>query len=268
MDIGLNISLLQWNIQGFINHKYVLELLIAKYKPNILALQETHIIEKNLHLLHIPGFRAYHHNKNYSYAKAGIVLFIKNNVKVKEHIKSTGDLLFQTIILIGVKKLCITNIYKECDANLTPTMVSDICLSAGMHHIFLEDFNSQNVLWGSSSNSPSGRIWQDFTDDKQLVILNDGSPTLFNTRNTLTSVDVSMSSADLAHKLAWSRLSMPEVGDHFPIIISNGSETHLKQFSPRFRDKMADWPKFAEKAVKFSSQIEKSTNINREAAQI
>ena len=99
MDIGLNINLLQWNIQGFINHKYELELLVASHKPNIIALQETHIIDKNKHLLHLPGYKVYHQNKDYVYAKSGIALLVKNNINVTQHITSTGDLLFQKIII-------------------------------------------------------------------------------------------------------------------------------------------------------------------------
>ena len=60
MDIGLNINLMQWNIQVFINHKYALELLIAKNSSDIIDLQKTHINRNNLLLLHLPGFKAYH----------------------------------------------------------------------------------------------------------------------------------------------------------------------------------------------------------------
>lgn len=111
MDIGLNINIIQWNIQGFINHKYALELLIAKHSPNIVALQETHINRNNLHLLHLPGFKAYHHNKDYSYAKAGIAIFVRNNLNVSQQQCSRGDLLFLSIISNCGRELQITNIY-------------------------------------------------------------------------------------------------------------------------------------------------------------
>lgn len=56
MNLGLNIRILQWNVQGFIAHKYALETLVAKHKPSIVALQETHIVDRNKHLLHLPGY--------------------------------------------------------------------------------------------------------------------------------------------------------------------------------------------------------------------
>lgn len=268
MDFGLNITLLQWNIQGYINHKYALELLVSRHKPNIIALQETHIIGKNLHMLHLPGYKIYHHNKDYEYAKSGIALLIQNNINVTQHTTSTGDLLFQSVIISCGSDLQITNIYKEHDSNLTTSIVNNIYLSNNAHHLLLGDLNSQNVLWGSASNSPNGNIWETFADDKGFVILNDGSPTLLSTRHTLTSVDVSMASVDFAPGLVWTCLPMPEVGDHFPIKITNKIEVVKKQFSSRFKDKKADWSRFEKKSLEVMQSFEKSPNINKEAAQI
>lgn len=86
-----------------------------------------------------------------------------------------------------------------------------------------------------------------------MVILNDGLPTLLSTRNTLTSVDVTMATVDLALTLVWSCLPMPEVGDHFPIKIPNNMNIIRIQYfilfhiSPRFHDTNADWELFEKK---------------------
>ena len=56
MSFQQNITILQWNIEGLINNKHALELLITKHKPNIIPLQKTHFVQKNLHMLHLPGF--------------------------------------------------------------------------------------------------------------------------------------------------------------------------------------------------------------------
>ena len=80
------------------------------------------------------------------------------------------------------------------------------------HHLVIGDLNSHNPLWGSRSITPCGTIWEQFSDDRNLVVLNNGSPTLFNTRHTLTTVDVSMGSPDFAAHLNWTTLSLPERG--------------------------------------------------------
>ncbi|KAI8122407.1 RNA-directed DNA polymerase from mobile element jockey [Lucilia cuprina] len=268
MDNGLNITILQWNIQGFINNKYALELLVASHKPTIIALQETHIIDKSKHLLHMPGYKVFHHNKNNMYAKSGIALLVRNNLNVTNHITSDDDLLFQQLVIKYNTEIHITNIYRECDIRLTPTMVGKIKLAEGVHHILLGDLNSQNTLWGSNTNSPNGKIWEDFADNGNLVVLNDGSPTLFNTRSTLTAVDVTMASVDIAPMLEWNCLPLPEASDHFPLKISNKVDIVKRQFIPRFNDRKADWLLYGDKVSRLNDLFITSTNINREAAQI
>ena len=88
-------------------------------------------------------------------------------------------------------------------------MINCIDRFDGDHYLIVGDLNSQNTLWGSRNTSHSGAIWEDFANELGLIILNDGSPTLFSTRNTLTSVDVSMASSDLAPSLFWATLYAP-----------------------------------------------------------
>lgn len=268
MNFGLNIRILQWNVQGFIAHKYALESIVAKHKPCIIALQETHIINRNEHLLHLPGYKKYHHNKDYQYAKSGILILIRNNIQVDQHLVSSGDLLFQSLTLKGNEKLHITNIYRECDVNLTTNMISSIHSFNSGHHLVLGDLNSQNPIWGSHRLSTSGTLWEEFADDKGLVFLNNGSPTLLSTRGTLTSVDVTMASPDLAPHLTWTTLDMPEVGDHYPIIISDNNSDVIRIFRPRFLVEKANWKSFEDKINVVMPEFEESININREAAQV
>lgn len=237
---GLSLSILQWNIQGFLSNKYALEILVCKHKPNIIMLQETHIIDRNLHLLHLPGYKIYHHNKNYSYAKSGIAIMIKNGINVVEHSTSSGNLLHQTVTIQCSTRISFTNIYKEYDITLSDSMVNSIRLPPRSEQILVGDLNSQNTLWGSNTRSTCGIIWEDFANDKNLVVLNDGSPTLLNTRHTLTAVDVSMASSGLAPSLNWSCLPLPETSDHFPIIMTNNIQVTERLFLTRFKEKYAD----------------------------
>lgn len=268
MDSGLNITLLQWNIQGFLCHKYALELIVALHKPNIIVLQETHITEGNKHLLHLPGYYTFQHNKDYTYAKSGIAILVKNNINVSHHCVSSGPLLFQYLTIDCGTPLILINIYKEYDVSLNGDMVQHIIFPERGHTLLLGDLNAQNTLWGSADTSQGGLLWEELAEANGLVILNDGSPTLFNTRHTLTSVDVSMSSSDLAPTLSWKTLPMPEVGDHFPILISNDIPTPAKVFVPRFLDVRANWPLFRSKLERFNDDFDESNNINREAAQM
>lgn len=141
MDIGLKFSILQWNIQGFVNNKYALELLVTKHKPDIIMLQETHIVQKNLNLLHLPLYKTFHHNKAYQYAKSGVAFLIKNTLNVSNHIKSSNNLLHQSITVHGLTDLHLTNIYKETDTYLTTQMLDGIPKYSTGHHLVLGDLN-------------------------------------------------------------------------------------------------------------------------------
>lgn len=162
----------------------------------------------------------------------------------------------------------ITNIYKECDVILTSAMVRNLLLANDIQHILLGDLNSQNTLWGSATNSMGGKIFEEFADDNGLIIMNDGSPTFLNTRNTLTSEDFTMASADLVPYLKWSCLSLPGVSEHFPLKISNNVDIVKRQCIPRFNDKRADYLLYKRKVLQFNKLSQISVNVNREAAQI
>ena len=87
---------------------------------------------------------------------------------------------------------------------------------------------------GSQNTSVNGVIWEEFARELGLIVLNDGSPTLLNTRNTLTSVDVSMTSAGIDPRLNRMTLCLPETADNFPIIINNSGTIYRKRFQPKF----------------------------------
>lgn len=160
----------------------------------------------------------------------------------------------------------IRNIYKECDISLTNNMVNTLTGIDNEHHLIVGDLNSQNTSWGSQSTSGDGFIWEEFANDLSLVILNDGSPTLLNTQNTLTAVDVSMSTGDLASSLFWSTLYSPEVADHFPILINSNKITYRKRFQPKFLENRANWSNYSSKITSILEDFLQSTNINRESA--
>ena len=102
---------------------------------------------------------------------------VKNNLNVIGHITSTTNLLFQIIVVHCVIRLHITNIYKEGDINISPSVIDNIPVSSNNHHIVVGDVNSHNI------GSTNRKILEDYVKEHGLVVLNDGSPTLLNTHN-------------------------------------------------------------------------------------
>ena len=95
---------------------------------------------------------------------------------------------------------------RKGDINFSPSVIDNILVSRNNDHTVVGDVNSQDVLWDSTSNSTNGKILEDYANDHGLVVLNDGSPTLLNTHNVLTAVDISVCSPDIASGLIWTCL--------------------------------------------------------------
>ena len=72
-------------------------------------------------------------------------------------------------------------------------------------------------------------MWGNFTNEKNLIVLNDGLLTLFSMRNTLTAVDVIMRSVYLAQNLSWRSLDLLLFADHFPILITNIANSSIER---------------------------------------
>lgn len=82
------------------------------------------------------------------------------------------------------------------------------------------DFNSPHKYWGSSSNSRKGNILSTFIDSTNLVLLNDKSPTHFNTHGSFSYIDLTFCSSSLATQAQWKIEENLCGSDHFPILIS------------------------------------------------
>lgn len=82
------------------------------------------------------------------------------------------------------------------------------------------DFNAHNSLWGSSSNCKTGENLLEIIDEKDLVILNDGSMTYSKSVNnniTFSAVDLTIVSPELFLQSNWKTLDDKMYSDHYQI---------------------------------------------------
>ena len=90
--------------------------------------------------------------------------------------------------------------------------------------IWVGDFNAHNPLWGSQERDANGSVIQDLLDNNNLVIMNDTSPTQFETNSLkMSCLDLTFASSVLARVGEWNVLDKDSMGsDHFPIISQFG----------------------------------------------
>ncbi|XP_058449303.1 uncharacterized protein LOC131429269 [Malaya genurostris] len=108
--------------------------------------------------------------------------------------------------------------------------------------IFLGDFNAHHLAWGSSSSNALGRFIADTTLDRNLVILNSGSPTRIDPATGHTSaIDVTFCSKSLAPKFTWRTLSDTHNSDHFPITVTIPGWSSTRTVRRKWLYDRADW---------------------------
>ena len=241
-------TILQWNIQG-IKAKYVagLSLLLASIDPSVICLQETKLNRKTCDKSpgnSIPGYIAHHHfHQDGEIACGGSSIYIKNNI-LHRNIKLNTTLQAIACRINFQKPLTICSIYLPPNSNVDSSQLYDLIDQLPTPFYLLGDFNAHNPLWGSDSINPKGRIVEDILFKSNLALLNDGSPTHFDTRSGGRSmIDLTICTPDLSAKSQWSVIDDLHQSDHFPILISQ--EVPEKQEIPKFFNfKRADWTSF------------------------
>lgn len=224
-----NISIIQWNCSGILSSRQTLNRLISQHNPHILVLQETHLPRTYpTNQPFINGFKFLNHN-NADSNTGGIGFLIKNNLQYTISSPKTKNLAMT--INLPTFNISISNIYVN---NNRLEIRQDLQTLYNSNHLsnwlILGDLNAHSPLWGSPKECQIGKKVEEWLDTTDLLVLNDGSPTLNATNGSLTHIDVSLSTPELSTKLFWETVK-PWPRDHFPIVISSLSNNSQQQYS-------------------------------------
>lgn len=216
----MKFKIVQWNLCSFQEQSNHLKLLIAKYNPDVLALQETRF--KSQEHSNISSFHCYF--KNRTSAAGGVAVYIKSSLSVKQ------ILINSPFEVVAVRVLCdteitICNIYLPPNSNSFTVDKSDIEAIINQlptPFILIGDVNAMNIIWGNSKNCNRGKIIENILDThSNISLLNTGEPTHFCLfRGTYSAVDISLCSTSLLNTTSWEVLNHLYGSDHFPIILN------------------------------------------------
>ncbi|XP_051165301.1 uncharacterized protein LOC127284060 [Leptopilina boulardi] len=122
------------------------------------------------------------------------------------------------------------------------------------------DFNSHSTLWGGSYVCSNARNLCEQLDEIDLIILNNGSPTLAGRPpNPGSALDLTMVSPNLYTSSSWNVHVDPLGSDHFPILTSLGVTIPISIFSShKYNLRSINWPLFSEN---LRSSIESNINL-------
>ena len=234
MSESLQYKVMQWNLRGLHNKRYILKNLIAVTKPFIINLQESfYLNDKELNELNelFKDYIIYYKNRvrqGPANPRGGVAILVHRSVPHRLlHLNTELEALAINIVY-QKKNVGICSLYLPPGVNFTVQDLTDLSSQLGDHHLLLGDFNGHNVVWGSETTDNKGLIISDFVSNTDNVLLNSGEPTHVDaTTGNLSAIDLSIASPRLSLDCNWSTYTDTLGSDHFPIVIGLGNQNFV-----------------------------------------
>ena len=233
-------SILQWNCRGLRANLDEVQRLTREFNPIVMCLQET-FLNNTL------SFRKYSHYSKFGPSdgrpSGGVSIFV-NNKSPHRHLNLNTRLQAVAISVTLHRVITICNIYIPPNAPLQHRDLENILRQLPVPFLILGDLNGHNILWGSPDVNNRGDIIEDFLDDHQLCLLNDGSPTyLHPASGTFSHLDLSICHPTLRLDYDWNVHDDLCGSDHYPIILK-GRSAPIDDHVPRWKLHKANWIQF------------------------
>lgn len=243
LNINLNkFHIIQWNPNGFYSKIDEIKLLVNKFSPIALCIQETNF-NNNKQIL-LKNYSSYIKNRNHAgRASGGVAIFI-NNIFPSEEIPITSHLEIIAVNMTAKSNFTICNIYLPNSQDFNILDIQNIIDQLPTPFIILGDLNSHNTLWGCNDTDHRGTKIETIFNTNNINILNNGQATRVNSCNgNLSAIDLSFSSATMSPNFEWDVIPELSSSDHFPIKITlcytNSYEIHTR--NTKWKLSNADW---------------------------
>lgn len=246
------IEIIQFNCNGARAQFIQIGILIKRYAPSFILLQELRMTKKEKFNMKGYVFLRKHPFPESS-SQPSVGMLIKQGIQY-DLIDTPADQL-----IIGINTICRVPIalftyYDNHRTNkLCEKQLSSICELSHNKTVLMGDFNARHPLWDQGKkknyirNSRAETII-DFIGKSDMIILNDGSPTrispIFNQENS--SIDLTIVDHTLSHLFDWSVASEDYGSDHLPTFLSMTSQYNSTIQEPFWDFKHTDWDTFNE----------------------
>lgn len=218
--------------------------LLDNSHPDIICIQETWL--KTTKTAKIGNFQQPIRKDRTDRDGGGVLIFVKNDLPYDPLPLSTNLEAVACTIYIGKTQITLCSLYIPplYDNSILTSDLDILVAQLPSPFIIATDCNAHHHSWGSSHSDCRGRKIDTWVTDNQLAILNTGEPTHICSNGSLSHIDITISTKDLASTLTWIPLVDSYNSDHFPISI----KSHLKQIDStpqkRWQLKTADWASY------------------------
>ena len=233
-------ALLQWNCCGFRANKHELDLLIAKFCPFVICLQET-FMPRSITLRNFVSYDILANVDQDNRPHGGVSLLVKETIPQSQITLDTPLKAVAARVTLH-RTITICSVYLPPSQPINLDKLNNLYQQLPSPAILLGDFNAHNILWGDKTD-PRGEQIEKFLTLNNLCLWNDGSPTHISTgTGTFSSIDLSFCHPSLLLDFSWFTEKNPCGSDHFPIILENDNK--IEERVPSWNLSKANWPLF------------------------
>ncbi|XP_047120158.1 uncharacterized protein LOC124803050 [Schistocerca piceifrons] len=222
-------------------------------KVDVLALQETHLMDDNISKIKVHGFTTVTYAGHEKHAIATLVRkdLLSNTTKIK----SSHDFT----VGIKVNDMTIFNVYKPPSSSWSPPM-----LPVTLHPaVYIGDFNSHRFKWGYNKNNSDGVCLADWAETNNYHLLYNAKdkPTFhssaWKTKTTPNLCFVSSKNTGAAMPASQTVLNRLPRSQHCPVLIKIGLQLQIviSPPIPSWNLRMSNWKAYRESVEKMIMRI-------------
>ena len=249
------LTILQWNARSLYSNGTALKHYLDNHpKPDVICIQETFFYDKKyikLNGYHPPILKSRKSvtkkDKKKPGKGGGVAIYIVSSLSLTE-INFDSDIIETVGVTINCqnKNITIVNSYRPPNNKVQAQDYKIITDKLTENSVLLGDLNSKSPLWGSPASDFNGKILENVIEEKNLIILNDGTGTHRTNTGNPSHIDLTIVTPSLANNSSWEVLNDPLGSDHFPILTTlNAKPIKTKVITPqRWIFEKADWLKY------------------------
>ena len=233
--------IIQWNCRGLRSNRKDIELLISKYSPAAICLQETLLTPHQTQTF--KHYSAYY--KSGIHGHGGICILVKNKF-IHSQVQFQADLQAIAVrITINNKTYTVASVYVPPCETLHELAFDRMINSFSSRYLILGDFNGHSNLWGPNQENERGKIVEKLIDRHNLMLLNDSVHTRFDTYHQ-TSYLIFLYVIRL---YTWMLRVRFHQTDYHIIITAITSDHPVPERVPKWNFKKAKWDAFQDQCI-------------------
>ena len=183
-------TIVQWNCRGLRANYNEILLLLSKFAPSVVCLQETFLKHTDSALF--KNYTTYSYISNQGDKASGGTSIVINGRLSHSQVNLNTPLQAVAVSVTLHKTITICSLYLPPNAKIDQVALNDLIKQLPEPFFLLGDLNGHSPLWGCAKLNDRGKLLEDFIGNNDLSLLNDKSPTYLHTANgQYSSLDLS-----------------------------------------------------------------------------